>query len=145
MPGHSGHACPRSMNPLPAHPYFCHCAHLNRTGPDLSWATWLCGRNDLFGQLSARHAFNMTWGLTTVQSLIDTRGDRHAHKTSMSCCLSITKSCTISVHLSTHGYFYDSKYSQPWPEIPYISQVTGNHLTSIELSMAKHVFDPRPI
>ena len=27
----------------------------------------------------------------------------------------------------------------------YSSQVTGNHPTSIELSMAKHLFDPGPI
>ena len=26
----------------------------------------------------------------------------------------------------------------------YISQVIGNHLTSTELSMAMHIFDPRP-
>ena len=26
----------------------------------------------------------------------------------------------------------------------YISQVTGDHLTSTELSMAKHIFDPTP-
>ena len=26
----------------------------------------------------------------------------------------------------------------------YISQVKGNHLTSIGLSIAKHIFDPRP-
>ena len=26
----------------------------------------------------------------------------------------------------------------------YISQVTGNHLTSTDLSIAKHTFDPRP-
>ena len=34
-------------------------AHFYRTGPGLSWATWLRGRNELFGQLSERHAFNL--------------------------------------------------------------------------------------
>jgi hypothetical protein len=30
-------------------------------------------------------------------------------------------------------------------EYPYISQVTGNHLTSTALSRAKHLFDPELI
>ena len=70
----------------------------------LSWATRLRGRNELSGQLSDRHVFNMTWGRTTNRSLNDTDGDRFTPKTSMPCC------CTTVIPSSlfsilTHGSF----------------------------------------
>ena len=78
----------------------------------LSWATRLHGRNELSSQLSDRHAFNMTWGRTTNRSLTDTDGDRSTPKTSIPCCFSIN--ILPGLHsLLTHGYFYDSQYSQP--------------------------------
>ena len=53
----------------------------NKTGPSLSWITRLRGQNELSGQLSERHAFNL------VRSA--NNGDRSTPKTSMSCCFSI--------------------------------------------------------
>ena len=62
-------------------------------------------------------------------------------------------------HISqpTHKLHMASSYITPWffstianivnraPVSTYISQVIGNHPTSTELSMAKHIFNPRPI
>ena len=54
---------------LSAHPYCLQCVHFH-------WATRLHGRNDLSDQLSARHAFNMTWGCIMNRSLINIDRDR---------------------------------------------------------------------
>ena len=74
---------------LPAHPYYRQSAHFHFLVFGLSWATRLCGRNELSDQLSDRHAFNMTWGRTTNRSLTDTDRDRLTAKTSIPCCFSI--------------------------------------------------------
>ena len=101
---------------LPAHPYYLQSAHFHFSASGLSWATRLRGRNELSGQLSDRHAFNMTWGCTTNWSLTDTDGDRSTPKTSLPCCFSID--IPPGLHsLLIHGYFHDSKYSQPWLDI----------------------------
>ena len=44
---------------LPTHPYYLHCVHSNRMRPVLICATQLRGRNELFGQLTERHEFNL--------------------------------------------------------------------------------------
>ena len=74
---------------LPTHPYYHQSAHFHFPAFSLSWATRLRGQNELSGQLSDRHAFNMTWGRTANRSLTDTDGDRSTPKTSMPCCFSI--------------------------------------------------------
>jgi len=76
----------------------------------------LCGRNDLSGQLSVRHAFNMTRGRTAYRSLTDKDGDRSSPKTSLPCCFTIAFQPGLHSLLS-HGYFHDSKYSQPRSDI----------------------------
>ena len=51
-------------------------AYLNQRGIQPELTHRLHGRNDLSGQLSVRHAFNMTRGHTAYRSLSDTDGDR---------------------------------------------------------------------
>ena len=110
--------------------------HFDRAGPGLSWATQLHGRNELSGQLSDRHTFNLVKSANNGTVL-----NRHRRN-----------------HMSqpTHRLRPASIYIIPWffstitnianraSVSTYISQVTGNHRTSTDLSMAKHIFDPRP-
>ena len=58
---------------------------------------------ELLGQLSDRHAFNMTWGRITNRSLTDTDRDRSTPKTSLPCCFSIDIPLGHN-SLLTHGY-----------------------------------------
>jgi hypothetical protein len=62
--------------------------HTDRV-PRLSWATRLCGRNELSNQLSVKHAFNITWGHIANRSLTNIHGDRSTPKTSLPCCFTI--------------------------------------------------------
>jgi len=112
------HSTRRSISPLdlrqwlPAHPYYRQSAHFYFSASGLSWATRLHNQIELSGQLSDRHAFNMTWGRTMNRSLTDIDGDRSTPKTSMSCCFSIDIPPHIHL-LLTYDYFHDSKYSKP--------------------------------
>ena len=97
---------------LPAHPYYHHSAHFHFLASSLSWATRLHGRNELSNLLSDRHAFNMAWGRTTNWSLTDIDGDRYSPKPP--CLVLLYQNLARSpFYSSTHGYFHDSKYSQP--------------------------------
>jgi len=72
---------------LPAHTYYQpRCALIQNGVSGLSCTRRLRGRNDLSGQLSVRHVFNMTRGRTANRSLTNTDGDRFTPKTSMPCC-----------------------------------------------------------
>jgi hypothetical protein len=100
LPGQSSLAC--SWTHANSSPHILtssrvHTFYLLTSG--LSWATRLCGQNDLSSQLNVRHAFNMTRGHTMNQSLIDRDGDRSTPKTSLSCCF------TIDIPLGLHSYY----------------------------------------
>ena len=102
---------------LPAHPCYQPGCALKPNGVSNRRCTRrLRGRNDLSGQLSVRHAFNMTRGRTAYRSLSDTDGDRFTPKTSMPCCYTIVIPPGLN-SLLAHGYFHDSKYNQPWSSI----------------------------
>jgi len=95
---------------------------------------WLCGRNDLSGQLSVRHAFNMTRGRTAYRSLTDTDGDRSTPKTSMPCCFTITFPRGLHSLLS-QGYSTIAYIANRDQISTYLSKVIGNHPASTELSI----------
>ena len=78
------------------------------------------------------------------RSLNDTDRDRSTPKTSMSCCFSINIPPGL---LFIHQHMVISMIANIANRalvFTYISQVIGNHLTSTSLSMAKHMFNPRP-
>ena len=113
--------------------------HFYRTRPGLSWATQLHGQNELSGQLSDRHAFNMTRGPSMFWSLIDTDRITISHHTTN------IQDSTRSLFIQHHMLFSTiANIANRASVSTYISQVTGNHPTSIGLSMAKHIFDPGP-
>jgi hypothetical protein len=78
----------------------------------------------------------MTWGRIVNRSLTDI--DRHLGPP----CLiaSLSQSRPISFHLLTHGYFYDSKYSQPGPDIDLYLVGDRKSPDFYWLSMAKHIY-----
>ena len=128
---------------LSAHPYYLQCAHFHLSGPGLNWATRLHGHITRSGQLSARHAFNMTWGRTTNRSLTNIDGinrhqDLHAllllyHNPARSPFIYQHMVISMIVNIASRALVST-----------YILQVTGNHPTSTGLSIAKHTFDPGP-
>jgi hypothetical protein len=75
-----------------------------------------------------------------MRSLTDTYGIKHTHKTSMSCCLSITGSRSVSIYSSSHGYFFTiaNITNRAREEVTTLYAGDKNHLASIGLSMAKH-------
>jgi hypothetical protein len=82
---------------------------------------------DLFGQLSDRHAFNMTWGCTANRSLTDIDGDRSTPKTSMPCCFSID--IPSGLHSLLTQLFSTIANIANRDRIFSILKVTWNHLT----------------
>ena len=135
-PGCLGHACPRSIDPLPEHPYI-ESAHSNRAGPIVSWVTRLRVRNELSGQLSDRHAFNLVRSANNGTVLNRHRRNHMSQPTIDSAWPWFT---------FTPWFFSTiANIANRALVSTYISQVTGNHLTSTGLSMAKHIFDPGPI
>jgi hypothetical protein len=108
-------------------------------GPDLSWATRLRNRNELSGQLSVKHAFNMTWRRTVNQTLIDMDGiDRRLRPPCH--VASLSQSHLVSFHLLTLGYFHNSKYSQPWLNIHLYLVGDRKSPDFYRLSNAKHLY-----
>jgi hypothetical protein len=53
---------------------------------------------------------------------------------------SLSQSRSVSFHLLTHGYFHDSKYSQPWPDIHLYLVGDSKSPDFYRLSMAKHIY-----
>ena len=53
--------------------------------------------------------------------------------------------CLASIYIITWFFSTIANIANRDPVSTYISQVTGNHPTSTSLSIAKHMFDPRPI
>ena len=111
-------------------------AHSNRTGPSLSWATRLHGRNKLFSQLSERHAFNLVRSANNGTVL---NRHRRNHMSQPTYRLRPASSYITQWFCSTIAIIANRDSVST-----YISQVIGNHPTSTGLSMVKHIFDPRP-
>jgi hypothetical protein len=53
---------------------------------------------------------------------------------------SLSQSRPVSFHLLTHGYFHDSKYSQPWSDISLYLASDRKSPDFYRLSMAKHTY-----
>ena len=115
-------------------------AHSYRTGPSLSWATRLHGQNELSNQLSERHAFNLDRSANNGTILNRHRRDQHSQPTP--CAYKIPP----GLHLDNIPwlFFMIANIANHAPVSTYTSQVTGNHLISTKLSIAKHLFDPGP-
>ena len=111
-------------------------AHFHRMGPGLSGATRLCGQNELSGQLSERHAFNLD-RVTNNGTVLNRHRQNHMSQ-------STHRLHPASIYITPWFYSMIANIASCTSVSTYISQVIGNHPTSTGLSMAKHIFDPRP-
>ena len=78
LPGRSGPTCPRLTSGSPHIITTIKSVYFYRTGPGLSWATWLHGRNELSVQLSEWHAFNLDRSANNGTVLNRHRRDQHS-------------------------------------------------------------------
>jgi hypothetical protein len=89
-------------------------------------------KGTLSGQLNVRHAFNMTRGTSNDRSLTDTDG--------ITIVQNPIRLRPVSVYSTTLGYLSKFTNTANHSQVfTYNSQVTGNHPTSTDLSMAKRI------
>ena len=136
MPGHSGLACPWAQSSYSHILTTIQSAHFYRAGPSLGWATQLHGRNELSDQLSDRHAFNLVRSANNGTVLNRHRWNHMSQP--------IHRLRSAFIYITPWFFSTIANIANRASVSTYISQVTGNHPTCTGLSMAKHIFDPRP-
>ena len=96
-------------------------AHFYKMGPSLSWATQLRSRNELSGQLSERHAFNLVRSTNNGTVLNQYRWDQHSQPTP--CAYKIPP----YLHLDNIPWLFSmiANIANRAPVSTYISQVIG--------------------